>query len=56
MIINDGFEYKMSEEMAKTILSARKGEEKKKHPKEYLINYVNKQMGIKGTCVGVKYF
>lgn len=56
MIINDGFEYKMSETMAKAILSVRKGEEKKKHPKEYLIDYVNEQMGIKGVCTGVKYF
>ena len=54
--INKGyFEYKMTKEMANTYLNARKGEEKKKHPQEYLCQIVNNEFGIKGTCTRVTY-
>ena len=52
--INRGyFEYKMSKDMADAYLSARKGDEKKKRPQEYLCQIVNDTFGIKGTCVRV---
>lgn len=55
--INKGyFEYKMTKEMANAYLNARKGEEKKKHPQEYLCQIVNDNFGIKGTCTRVLFF
>lgn len=54
--INYGyFEYKMSKELATSYLSARKGEDKKKHPQEYLCQIVNNEFGIKGICGRVLY-
>ena len=50
------FEYKMTKEMANAYLNARKGEEKKKHPQEYLCQIVNNEFGIKGTCTRVLFF
>ena len=50
------FEYKMTKEMANAYLNARKGEEKKKHPQEYLCRIVNNEFGIKGTCTRVLFF
>lgn len=50
------FEYKMTKEMANAYLNARKGEEKKKHPQEYLCQIVNDNFGIKGTCTRVLFF
>lgn len=43
------FEYQMSEAMAKTILKDRK----KENPQDFLIQFVNEQLGIKGTCIKV---
>ena len=58
VIVNQkgNFEYKMSKEMANAYLNARKGEEKKKHPQEYLCQIVNNEFGIKGTCTRVLFF
>ena len=50
------FEYKMTKEMANAYLNARKGEEKKKHPQEYLCQIVNNEFGIKGNCARVLFF
>ena len=50
------FEYKMSKEMANVYLNTRKGEEKKKHPQEYLCQVVNNEFGIKDTCTKVLFF
>lgn len=47
-------EYKMTETMAKVILNARKN--KKSDPQEYLVNYVNTQMGLLHPCVRVLTF
>ena len=46
-------EYKMTKEMADALLSMRKGEDKKKHPQEYLCELVNSQFGVKGRCTRV---
>ena len=46
-------EYNMSAEMATEILKARKNEEKKLKPQEYLIKYVQEQFGLKGIVVKV---
>jgi hypothetical protein len=46
-------EYKMTKEMADTYLKARKGDDRKKHPQEYLCDLVNAEFGIKGHCTRV---
>jgi hypothetical protein len=43
-------EYRMSVEMAREILKARKGEDAKMHPQKYLCQYVNEECGLKGYC------
>ena len=52
----DTFEFKMSQQMAKAILSDDNGKVKKvakgKEP-QFLIDYVNDQMNFKGKCVKV---
>lgn len=48
--VNGDFEYKMSKEMADMYLKSRKGEDKNKHPQEYLRYIVDTQFGIKGVC------
>jgi hypothetical protein len=40
----------MSEGMAKAYLDSRKGEDKKKHPGDYLREVVDSDFGIKGRC------
>ena len=58
VIVNQkgNFEYKMTKEMAHAYLNARKGEEKKKHPQEYLCQIVNNEFGIKGNCTRVLFY
>ena len=51
--MNGTIEYKMPKEMAAMYLKNAKGEFAKKHPKEYLIQVVNEEFGVKGTCVNV---
>jgi hypothetical protein len=46
-------EYNMSEKMAKALLAARKNEDRKLRPQEYLTKYVTEQFGILYTCVKV---
>ena len=50
------YEYTMSKECVKDILSDRKGQDAKKHPAQYLCEYVTEQYGLKGTCVRVNAF
>ena len=54
--MSGNIEYKMSAEMAKSILKTRKGAELKTHPQVYLCQYVNEKFGLKGTCVKVSTF
>lgn len=49
-------EYKMSAEMAKALLKARKGTDLKMHPQEYLCKIVNETFGLKNKCVKVSQF
>ena len=49
----NGFEYKMSKEMANEYLKNRKGPEKNKRPQEFLCNLVNTEFGIRGNCIRV---
>lgn len=52
--INRGcFKYKMSKEMADAYLKSRSGDEKNKHPQEYLCMVVNNEFGVKGNCIQV---
>ena len=46
-------EYKMTKEMADAYLKARKGDDRKKHPQEYLCDVVNTEFGVKGRCTRV---
>lgn len=48
------FEYAMSYDMADALWKARKGEEKKMQKQQFFCHYVNTQLGLLGTCVGVK--
>ena len=45
--------YKMSKEMVNFYLKNRNGEDKKKHPQEFLCKIVNEEFGIKGVCTKV---
>ena len=46
-------EFKMPEAMAQAYLETRNKNEKNKNPKEFLINVVNEEFGLKGRCVNV---
>ena len=46
-------EYTMTKDMAKYFLDNRDGNEKKVRPHAYLVQVVNEQFGILGTCVQV---
>jgi hypothetical protein len=49
-----GVEYKMSKETYEGILKTRKSEtEKRKNPKDYVIDYLNKTAGIKGEITNL---
>ena len=53
-IIGKGYspvEYRMSPELAKELLKARKGADLKMRPQDYLCKYVNEECGLKGHCV-----
>ena len=45
--------YKMSKELADSLLKSRKGADKNKHPQDYLCALVNEQFGAKGNCIEV---
>lgn len=46
-------EYKMPHAMAKEILNTRKGTDKNMPPKEFLVKYVNEELGLLHKCVRV---
>lgn len=46
-------EYKMTPEMAEAYLKSRKGEDKKKHPQDFLCDLVNNEFHVKGNCIRV---
>ena len=46
-------EYKMPDQMARELLKARKGDEVKMHPNDYLCKIVNEQFGLKCHCARV---
>lgn len=54
--MSGNIEYKMSADMARSILRSRKGADLKVHPQEYLCRYVNETFGLKGHCVKVSNF
>ena len=47
------FEYKMPVEMANAYLKARKGDDKKMRPVDYLTKVVNEEFGLLYKCVRV---
>lgn len=52
-IMKEEIRYKMSKDLAKSLLAARSNGEKKKNPQAYLCEYVNREFGLKGFCVEV---
>lgn len=48
-----GIEYEMSKEMAKQILTTRKGAEQNMPPQKFLCQVVNEEFGLKGNCTRV---
>lgn len=46
-------EYEMSKEMAKMLLSTRKGADQNMQPQAFLCKVVNEEFGIKGHCARV---
>lgn len=48
-------EYKMPTEMAKQMLKARKGNDLKMKPNDFLCKVVNEQFGLMYNCVKVIY-
>ncbi|MBQ8792349.1 MAG: hypothetical protein IJZ62_01890 [Clostridia bacterium] len=46
-------EYKMPDKMARELLKARKGDEAKMRPNDFLCKVVNENFGLKGHCVNV---
>jgi hypothetical protein len=49
------FEYSMSKYMAEELWRNRKGEEKKMGKQDFFCHWVNTQLGLMGTCIGVKF-
>lgn len=49
------YEYVMSRAMAKEMLGNRMDEDKKKRPNDYLMEVINNEFGIMGTCVKVSF-
>lgn len=47
------FQYKMSEEMANSLLKSRKSNEKKIENQKYLRRWVNRELNIMGVCTEV---
>lgn len=47
------YEYQMSKDYANSILRLKKKDKSKKDPQPYLCDFVNQQMGLRGTCVKV---
>lgn len=47
------FEYKMPKEMADAYLKARKGNDKKMRPNDYLVKVVNEEFNLLYKCVRV---
>lgn len=45
--------YEMKEKTAKAILATRKGESKNMHPQDYLVKYVNEELGLLYNCTEV---
>ena len=50
---NDGFEYRMSKAMVKTLMAKRKGTDANLSNQKYLCKCVDEEFGIKGHCVRV---
>lgn len=47
------YEYTMSKESIADTLRDRKGADAKKHPQQYLCEFVTEQYGLRGTCIKV---
>jgi hypothetical protein len=51
-IVNN-YKYKMSKACFESIINTRQGKEKSMNPYIYAVDYINKEYGLKGTCVEV---
>ena len=52
----DELEYRMSKELFDAILGSRTEVEKKKNPKEYVVDVINREFGLKGTVTSVSIY
>lgn len=46
-------EYKMPEALARELLKMRKGKDAKMNPNDYLCQYVNESLNLRGFCTNV---
>ena len=51
-IVNN-YKYKMSKACFESIMNTRQGKEKSMNPYIYAADYINKEYGLKGTCIEV---
>lgn len=51
--INMELRYKMSRRMYNNLLKARNKEEKKMHPKDFVLKYINDTFGLRGKVVSI---
>ena len=53
---NDKLEYRMSKKMFDAILGKRSEGQKRKNPKEFVIDVINKEFGLKGTVTKISIY
>lgn len=51
--INMELRYKMSRRMYNDLLKTRDNEEKKMHPKDFVLKYINDTFGLRGKVVSI---
>lgn len=54
--INDGLEYRMSKKLFDAILGKRTEGEKRKNAKDYVVDVINREFGLKGTVTSVSIY
>lgn len=54
--VNDGLEYRMSKKLFDAILGKRSEGEKKKNARDFVVDVVNREFGLKGTVTRVSIY
>lgn len=52
----DELEYRMSKKLFDAILGKRTEGEKRKNPKDYVVDVINREFGLKGTVTSVSIY